>query len=306
MLIRNTQVAIKVETTEGTKIALAAADVILTGTPKFTPGQDMHKRNNVAANLSPFATVPGARKASITFDVELMGAAAAGTAPHYSSALRACGVGETIVAATSVTYKPLTTGAPSVTVAIYEDGKIKRIWGARGKFSIACKNGKPAVISFTFEGADWEVVDGALLTGVTYPTILPPAFMGVTWSIDAYAAIIASMDFDSGNVIALRPSAAAASGYLSAMITDREPTLKFDPEEVLAATKDFWAAWKAGTLVAMSAALGSVAGNRVTITALKVQYQQVGAEEREKISTLGINALLTRNDGDDEWQIAIT
>lgn len=306
MLTQNSQVAIKIETVEGTKENLAAANVILASTAKFTPSQDAYKRNIASGSLSPFSTVPGARSATISFDVELAGAATAGTAPNYSAALRACGVGETIVASTSVTYKPITTGAPSATVAIYEDGKIKRIWGARGTCKISFPTGKPAIMSFTFTGADFEDVDGTLLTGVTYPALLPPVFMGVTWSIGGYAAVINSMDLDLGNKLALRSSPASQSGYLSALITDRESTIKFDPEEVLAATNDFWAAWRSGSLVALNAAMGSAVGNRIGVTAPKVQYQTLSPGEREKLATLDITGLLTRNAGDDEWQIQIT
>lgn len=302
----NTQVAVKIETTEGTKIAQTAADVILTGPPKFTPAQEQTERNATSATMSPFATIPGSRQATISFPIELMGAAAAGTAPHYSAALRACGVSETIVGATSVTYKPLTNDVTPATVSIYEDGKIKRIWGARGSAVINADSGKPATAELIFTGADWEEVDGALLTGVTYPTILPPVFMGITFTIDTYAAVIKALGLDLGNEIALRPSAAAASGFLSAIITGRKPMLTFDPEEVLAATKDFFAAWRSGSLLAMSAAWGSVAGNRLALTGPKVQYQKIDSAEREKISTLGIQGLCTRNAGDDEWQLQIT
>ncbi|MHB1059820.1 MAG: phage tail tube protein, partial [Rhodanobacter sp.] len=163
---RNSHLAIKIEAVEGTKEALAAANVILASNPKFSPNINMYKRSDkaVAGDMSPVPSLPGARSASITFEVELCGAAAAGTAPHYSAALRASGAGETIVAVTSVTYKPISDNIPSATVAIYEDGKIKRIWGARGTVSISYRAGEPAIASFSFTGADWEVVDGALLT----------------------------------------------------------------------------------------------------------------------------------------------
>jgi hypothetical protein len=303
---RNTQVALKVEAVEGTKEALAAADAILAANAKFSPAVGMHKRDNYTGSLSPGPNQPGARNATISFDVELRGAAAAGTAPDYSAALRACGIAETIVALTSVTYKPTSATIPSATVAIYEDGKVKRIWGARGTATIKYQVGAPAVISFTFTGADWEVVDGALLAGVAYPSIVPPVFMGVVFSIGGYSAVINAMDHDFGNTVALRKSAAADSGHLSAMITGRASTLKIDPEEVLNATQDFFGIWRGGTLVALSASMGSAAGNRIAVSAPKVQYQSVEPGDRDGLSTLNINALLSRDAGDDEWQIQIT
>ncbi|MFZ5774026.1 MAG: phage tail tube protein [Thermodesulfobacteriota bacterium] len=305
---RNSQVALKIEGVEGVKETLAAADFILASSPKFTPGIKMYERADkaVAGDMSPVANIPGLRDGKISFEVELCGAAAAGTAPHYSAALRCCGVGETIVALTSVAYKPISVNIPSCTVAIYEDGKIKRIWGARGTCTIKYNNGEPAVASFTFTGADWEVVDGDLLTGVTYPAVVPPTFQEVTFSIGGYEANINAMEIDLGNTVALRKGVSAASGHISARITGRKPTLKIDPEDVLVAAHDFFGTWRAGTPVALSASMGSTAGNTIATTAPKAQYQSVSAAEREKLATLDINALLSRNLGNDEWQILIT
>lgn len=305
---RNSQVAIKIESAEGTKEILAAADVVLASNPKFTPNIAMYERSDkaVAGDMSPVPNLPGARSATISFDVELCGAAAAGTAPHYSAAMRAAGAGETIVAVTSVTYKPISSAIPCATVAIYEDGKIKRIWGARGTVSISYPAGEPAIASFTFTGADWEVVDGALLTGVTYPSTVPPVFMGATFTIGAYAAVINSMAIAMGNTVALRKAVTASGGHISARITGRKPTLKIDPEEVLAATNDFFASWRSGALLALASSMGSVAGNTIATSAPKVQYQSISTGERDKLSTLDINGLLTRNAGNDEWQIQIT
>ncbi|MCK7495178.1 MAG: hypothetical protein MZW92_31855 [Comamonadaceae bacterium] len=42
----------------------------------------------------------------LTFDVEIKGSGAAGTAPELGVLLKGCGFGETVVAVTSVTYAP--------------------------------------------------------------------------------------------------------------------------------------------------------------------------------------------------------
>lgn len=305
---RNSQLALKIEAVEGTMEALVAADVILASSPKFTPGLKMYERADkaMAGDMSPVANIPGLRDGKITFDVELCGGGTAGAAPHYSSAMRCCGAEETIVALTSVTYKPISDNIPSCTVAFYEDGKIKRIWGARGSAVIKYIDGEPAVISFTFTGADWQVVDGPLLTGVTYPSTVPPVFMGVTFSVGAYEAVINSVEHDLGNTVALRKGVSSSSGHISGRITARKSTLKIDPEDVLAADHDFFATWRSGALVAVSAGFGGAPGNTINFTAPKAQYQTVSGADRDKISTLDINAMLTRDVGNDEWQIQIT
>ena len=114
------------------------------------------------------------------------------------------------------------------------------------------------------------------------------------------------LEFDMGNVLALRPDINASSGHKSTVITNRRPTVSFDPEEELAATEDYWASWKAGSLMALSCAIGSAAGNTHTITAPQVQFQEVGPSDRDGIATLDITGLLVGSSGDDEFSWAVT
>ncbi len=303
--IKKSQVAAKIESVEGTAETLAAADAFLASNVNFKPGVKMHERQGVTGSLSKAAGIPGLRSATMTFDTELVGSSAAGTAPFWGKLMRACRSLETVVASTSVTYTPGADNGPTLTMAWYEDGKIYRAWGARGTWRIKANDGEPAMISWTFTFADWEVVDGALLSGVSYDSTKPPVFMGATFTIDSYAAAIASMEIDAGNTVTLRKDVTASGGYSSAMVTDRKPTLKIDPEDILAATKDFFATWLAGTQVALSAAFGSAAGNTFAIASPNVQYQEISLSNRDSLGVTDINGLLCIDSGDDEWSIAI-
>ena len=62
---RNSQLAIKIEALEGTKETLAAADVILVSSPKFSPTISMYERSDkaVAGDMSPVPNLPGLRSA---------------------------------------------------------------------------------------------------------------------------------------------------------------------------------------------------------------------------------------------------
>lgn len=307
MDVIKTQVAVKVEAVEGTAEALTATECLLVSNPKFDPDVKMYKRPNVTGSLSKVPNIPGARMAKMSFDVEMFGAAAAGTAPEWSAAMRACRVLEIIVALTSVTYTPGAADGPSVTLGMHLDGKLYLMWGARGNvIPKAGQVGEPVVFSFEFTGADWSEADAALLVP-TYSTILPPTFQGATITLDGYAGTFGSMELDAGNQVALRPSASASSGYASARVTDRNPTLKVDPENVLVATKNFMGTWRSGATAAFSCAMTSgAAGNKFTITAPKVQYQKIALGEREGMSIYNIESELKGNAGNDEWSIAIT
>jgi hypothetical protein len=61
------------------------------------------------------------QRVELTFDVELTGSGAAGTAPAYGILLEACGLDVTTVASTSVTYSPLSASFHSATIYYFND-----------------------------------------------------------------------------------------------------------------------------------------------------------------------------------------
>lgn len=306
MLTKRCQVAVELEASEGTAETLVAADVFLAFNPKFTPTIDMHKRSPVRASLSPYPSLPGARSSKMSFDVELVGTASAGDTVHFSDALNACGVDETLVVATSATYALASDTIPSATLAMYVDGKVYKLWGARGTVKLSLEAGKPGIFSFEFTGADFSELDGNLLAGTSLSVVVPPVFTDASLTIDSYSAILSKLDIDMANAVSLRKDANKESGHLSAVITSRESTCSFDPENVLIATEDFFGNWRSGAQMALSMTIGSAAGNTIEITAPKVQYDGVAMAERDGQSTLDITALLAADAGDDEWQIQIT
>ncbi|MDA3832603.1 MAG: hypothetical protein PF495_04325 [Spirochaetales bacterium] len=314
MLTIKCQIAAEIEAIEGAAETLLAADVFLAFNPSFTPEIEIHARNPVRSVLSPYPSVPGARSAKMSFDVELVGTAAAGDAVHFSDILQACGVDETLVAYAAgppevfptAIYTPASTAIPSVSLAMYLDGKIYKLWGARGTCRLILEDGKPGIFSFEFTGADFTDLDGALLAGTTLSTIIPPIFTDASLTIDAYAAVLSKIEIDLANTVALRKDANSPSGHKSAVITGKAASMTLDPENVLVATEDFMGNWRSGAQMAFSAAIGVTAGNIITITAPKVQYQGVGMGDRDGQSTLDITALLAADAGDDEWSIAIT
>ncbi len=307
MLKALVQLAAKAEGTEGAAETLAGAQAILVANPSFKPTIEMGARDNSSSSLSRWASVPGKRSGVIEFDVELKGSGTAGTAPALGSLLKACGFGETVVESTSVTYKPASAAISSMTLALYWNGVIEKIWGARGDVSLKLEDGKPGTLHFAFTGADFSVADGAMLTsGVAYEATVPPAFLNAAFQIDSYAALIGSLELKMGNKVALRPDANSSSGYKSAVITSREPVMSLDPEFVTVATYDFFGKLRSGNLGTLTATLGATAGNICTITAPKVQYTAVTPGDKEGILSLGVDCLLTRNAGDDELVIAFT
>lgn len=306
LIVERAQLALKAEASEGSAETLTAGEAVVVMNPKFEPVVEPGQRSLVSSSLSPFPALMGRRMARLSFQMELAGGSAAGLAAPFSTALMACGVSQALVTDTSATYAPASDSIPSLTLGLFLDGKLYKLWGARGTAKIELAAGKPGLISFQFTGADWTETDTALLSGVSYPSVSPPVFLSASLSVNAYAATVSSVELDLGAKVQLRADANAASGYKSAVITGRNPTLTLDPENVLAATHDFLGAWRAGTQMAFSATLGAAPGNTIAITAPRLQYQKAGLGDRDGLSAFELTGLLCRQNGDDEWRVQIS
>ena len=103
---RNTVILAKLETTVGTDaVPTGAANAIAIRNYDHRPLEgESTTREILRGSFGSDAIILQNQYAEVTFEVELAGSGAAGTAPPFSSLLRACGMTETIVASTSVTY----------------------------------------------------------------------------------------------------------------------------------------------------------------------------------------------------------
>lgn len=312
-LIRSNRVvmAAKVETTEGTAISLAGADANnLIMDPKFDADVPMFARQFINNSLSPHKQIATTRGGSIAFKCEVKGSGAAGTAPALGKLLRACGFGETVVGATSVTYAPKSAIAdvPTLTLATYRDGVRKAIKGARGNVKYSAKSGEPGVLEFEFMGVYDAVTDASILTPSGIETTIPQPLLSAAFSVAGFSAFVSQIAFDMANVLERRGDINTASGFISTLLTGREPKGSFDPEDELVATHDFYGRWLANMTGSLTWKHGATAGNICTFTAPAVQYTKIGEGDRNGIATLATDFLMARSDaaGDDEISIAFT
>ncbi len=311
-LERRMLLAIKTEAVEGTYNAPAGTDAnLLVYDVRFEADIASFDRKPMIADLSGYSSIPGARKAKVTFKAELKGSGTAGTAPAIGKLLKCCGFGETVVAVTSVTYAPVSVGFSSASIALYtvpESGnQIKAtIRGARGTVKWSPKVGEPIMLEFEFEGVYNGVSDAAGLTASGLETTKPQPFLNTAFTLGGFSHKISTFSVDMGIKLALREDLAQAEGYFSALIVDREPKFSFDPEKELVATHDYYGKVISATEAAMSSTIGATAGNIVTISAPKCQYVQVREGSRNGIACYMIDGKLNRSSGDDEISIALT
>lgn len=151
-----------------------------------------------------------------------------------------------------------------------------RLHSARGTFTATMEVGQPVRLNFTFMGIMNDsagIVDASSwVTTQAFDDTVPPAFMGVTFTVAAAAQpCFTTCSLDLGAQVVMRGCAAETTGYKAADITGFNPTFGFNPIAQLAATSNPYTAVIAGTLSALSLAIGSTAGNIITMTAPKFQ-----------------------------------
>lgn len=311
-ILSNRQViAAKVETTEGTAIALAGADANnLIMEPTFEADVPMYERSFLDNSLSPQKAIATTRLARLSFKVECKGSGTAGTAPALGKLLRACGFNETVVASTSVTYAPTSALAniPTLSMAIYKDGLRKALKGARGNVKYSAKAGEPGMFEFEFVGVYDGTTDVAILTPSGVDTTVPVSLLAATFSIASFSAFVSQITWDMGNQLTPRGDINQASGYISTLLTKRNPKGSFDPEDELVATHDFYGRWLAGTTGALTWKHQGSAGNIATFTVPACQYMKLSEADRNGIAVLNSDFLMARSStgGDDELSIAFT
>jgi len=211
-----------------------------------------------------------------------------------------------VVASTSVTYNPASTGHESCTIYYYIDGTLHKLTGCRGTVTFALETGSKAMASLTMTGHVTNPTDTAIVTP-TYDSTVPAPLINVPFAVGAYSAVISSLNFDMGTTISTPPDISAVDGYGEARITAYAPTGSFDPENVLIATNDFYADFIAGTSRALTTgAIGGTAGNKVQFDMPAIVYTDVSHADRDGVATLETPFAAVDSAGDDFVSIAYT
>lgn len=308
MLVKKSVLLAKIHAVyEDDPVPVAATDAVKVENLSHGPSnQKMVEQPNIKNTLGKEKQLFGTFLWDISFDVLVKGSGVAGTAPEYGSLLRACGLGEIIVLATSVSYAPISTGFEAVAIYIYEDGKLYKITGCRGNVSFAGEAGGAGKLSFTFTGHKNQIID-APLTNPTLDTTEAPMIKSAGFTIDAYAAAISALNFDMGNQVIMPADINGADGFGEIQIVDRDINGSIDPLDVLLATKDFMSDWETGKEMALSTGvIGAIAGNRYQISQPAVSYRDASLGNRDELRTLELPYGAHEVSGDDGSTLTFT
>ena len=299
----------KTEATYGTDAApTGVANAMLLQNWKMTPlaAQDVKRKRELPFFAAPDNYLAG-EYVEMSFDVELIGNAAKGTVPRWSALAQACGLGETAVAATSVTYNPVSSGHKSATIHFYMDGLKHSVTGCRAKDAKIKLDvlGLP-MLSVTMWGLYNEPVDvanpAATLTGFPEPELVSNANTPV-FAIGGVALPLRSFELDIGNRTVLRELV----GSKEIIITDREAVIAATVELQPVATFNPFALAFSKTSQAVVLTHGTAANRIVTINAATARMNKPGAyTEQDGVVEQSLALSCRPNAGSDEFSIVLT
>jgi hypothetical protein len=270
-------------------------------------GLRMNERGAIRGSIGKLQKVYGGQLARLTFECEVKGSGAAGTAPEIGPLLEACGMDETVVASTSVTYQPVSTAHESVTMYYFEGGRKRHvIRGCRGTVTFRLEAGGIMTAAFDFVGHHDAPTDQSQPTP-SYNATVPRAGLGMAVSLNGVTALVAkSWEWGLNNDIVFPPSLAAADGYGDVILTGRDVMGSILIESELSSVLDVDALLRAGTRFAFaSGILGSVAGNRVQLTTPASSTYCTNAEWAEGDGLRNRNVPLSVDDSTSDQEISL-
>ena len=308
LLTRKRVILIEAESSYGTDPTPTATDVVLVRDLSITPqSSDVVNRDVVRPFLGASEQLLANTSVEVSFSVELAGSGAAGTAPRYGAALKACGLSETVSSGTSVTYAPVSSSFSSVTIHYNTDGVRHKVTGARGTVVLNASVGEIPSLDFTFTGI-YNAPDDSALPSVTYGNQATPLVFknGNTTSFQllSFSAALMSLSMDLGNSTVYRE---LVGGTKEVIITDRAASGSVSIEAVALSSKDYFAAALTdSSLGNLTITHGTAAGNIVSLSSAKVDIGDVAYGEADGIQMLEIPYTLVPSASGNELSLVFT
>lgn len=253
-------------------------------------------------------TLVANKRVSVTFDVELSGSGTAGTAPAFGPLLKSCGLSETIIAATSVTYAGVSSSFDSATIYCFYDGTRHKITGARGTVTFNMTAGQFPVASFVMTGI-YNAPDDTALSGtftvanqaaaleINDTNVTTATFHGVT------DVRLENLDLALNNEVLYKETASSQE----VLITNRTPGGTAVIEAPAVGTTDYFAKATAVATGNSSFVIGATGGNIITLTMAQTDITGVSYGDTNGVISLSMPYLaLPTTSGNDEISLAFT
>ena len=312
LLTRKTWLLAKIESTEGTDpTPVGGSNAIQVTSVDITPIEsDTIQADAMQGFLgnSTRGTVLANKRVSVSFSTELSGSGAAGTAPGYGPLLKSCGLSETVVSSTSVTYAPVSASFSSCTIYCFYDLTRHKITGARGTVTFNLVAGQIASADFQFTGiynapdstdmsGTWTLANQAAGLEVNDTNITTATFHGVA------SQRLESFDLALNNEIVYKETVSSKQS----LIVNRAPGGTAVIEALDTATTDYFAKAVAVATGATDIILGASAGNIVRLKADQTDITGVSYGDTNGVRSLNVPYLaLPSTAGNNEISLIYT
>ncbi|QZA80861.1 phage tail tube protein [Deefgea piscis] len=266
----------KIETAYGTdSTPTGALNAILMRNVTLTPlEQETESLEYIRPYFGNSPDIPVVNRAKVEFEVALSGSGTVGTVPAWGALARACNMSETITAGVSVIYQPVSAGSESITLYVYLDGLLHKIFGARGSISASLVATKTPTLKFSFTGLFQPVTDTAAPVVDFSKWVDPlPVSTQATPTFNLHGATdlaLESFSFDLGNAIEHR----VMVGLEEVVVADRKASGKAVVQMGTIASKDWFAVARSGAAGVLQLIQGATAGNKVQIDAPNMQISK--------------------------------
>ena len=272
----------------------------------------MKDRKLVRGNYSSDPAVPGKRKLTISFSVDLYYSGTANTAPATFKLFRGCAMKQTahttkgisLVTDSDYTNVPLTMEVVEKAEGASPSQVVIKGRGMMGNAKLVCDNtGEPIRIDYEFQGVLSSIADrayGSIIAPSMGSIPVPDNVMGCGVTLFGEAQTINKFTIDLGNQVEVCSDPKYTEGYEGAHVVDRTPVLELDPDLELVATQDDISRWTGATTGAFSCMLNT----RLLLSAPKAQYKEVYSPgEREGHVVNQKICGLHGDSGDDDFEI---
>jgi len=304
-LWKNKVLLIKKETTAGVDaVPVAATNSMLAFNVALTLDADEKARNpDKGYYASPEKSYTN-KKFSLSFDVEVAGSGTAGTAPAMGAALIMCGMSETVVAVTSVTYAPVSGSTETATIYLNIDGTLFKATSCKGSINMTPAIDDYNKASITVTGLYLKPVDAALVPGVFTSFQAPVDCTKETCALSINSVLVdgRSFSYDQGNDNQLKQSTETRVIANVDRQGSAEVTCWINPQS----TFDPYALFEAHTKVPIFWTSGIVAGNitQVNLPAAQLGPPQVG--DLDGVAGYTIPLTPHSSTSDNEFNIVFT
>ena len=293
-----------VESTYGTIPTLLATDaILLREDAERVPLQAEYRdRRLVRGYLGASEEVPVNKHTAVRFPLEFAGSGTVDTPPAWGRFLRAAGFAETINAATSVVYNPISSAFESIGGNFHMDANRHDFSGVRGSGEITFAEGDFPILDFQGVGIFNQAAEAALpttnFTGWKSP--LPVDKTNTTTiTLHGQAVVLSRLSINLGNNTSFknRPN------QEEAQLTDRNVTGTAVFEAIPRNTIDWDDIAIAQTLGVLALVHGIGAGNIIQIDAPKVQIKNPRYSTDDGTLMTTVELVFVPDAGNDELTI---